>query len=161
MDLSKLHPFLVQCQINFNDHPSTFADDKMKVNFTISYLKGIALTWFKPYLIILVTPLPGFLSNYLLFCQELQGNFGPLDPTGSAESEIKNLRIKDNQCISKYLIQFNCLTTEINWGNSALQHAFYRGLLDCIKDQMAQVGKPDSLLDIKNLVQSINAHYWE
>jgi hypothetical protein len=86
----------------------------MKVNFAISYLKGIALAWFKPYLIIPITPLPGFLSNYSLFCQELQGNFGPLDLTGSAESEIKNLQMKDNQCISKYLVQFNCLATQIN-----------------------------------------------
>jgi len=86
-------PFLVQCQLNFNDHPTAFLMDSAKVNYALSFLKGIALSWFKPYLLNMehaVMP-PDFLLDYLFFCKELQENFGPLDPKGNAESLLKNL----------------------------------------------------------------------
>jgi hypothetical protein len=34
----KLHTFLVQCQLTFNDRLTTYANDRTKVNFVISYL---------------------------------------------------------------------------------------------------------------------------
>jgi len=42
-DPEKLHPFLVQCQLNFNDRLTAFSTDGAKVNYALSYLKGIAL----------------------------------------------------------------------------------------------------------------------
>src|SRR5882762_11642120 len=39
-DPTKLHTFLVQLQLSFNDRPRVFKVDQRKVNFAISYLKG-------------------------------------------------------------------------------------------------------------------------
>ena len=50
-DPAKLRKFLVQLRLSFNDHPRAFANDRNKVNFAISYLKGIALTHFENSLI--------------------------------------------------------------------------------------------------------------
>ena len=66
-ETSKLRSFLVQCQLNFADRPSTFATDRSKVNYTMSYLKGIELAWFELYY--LETPTPGvrpplFMTDY-------------------------------------------------------------------------------------------------
>ena len=47
-DTCKLQPFLVQCTLNFRNHPDTFSTDSAKVTFALSYLKGTALDWFKP-----------------------------------------------------------------------------------------------------------------
>ena len=47
MDLAKLCMFLIQLQLSFNDQPRAFTEDQQKVNFTISYLKDIALTHFE------------------------------------------------------------------------------------------------------------------
>ncbi|KAG6326280.1 hypothetical protein ID866_12809 [Astraeus odoratus] len=47
-DPKKLHEFLVQCKLNFHDRPQAFCSDVQKVSFALSFLKGIALTWFKP-----------------------------------------------------------------------------------------------------------------
>ncbi|KAG6328915.1 hypothetical protein ID866_10175 [Astraeus odoratus] len=47
-DPKKLCTFLVQCKLNFQDHPSTFKKDHPKVIFMQSYLKGMTLKWFKP-----------------------------------------------------------------------------------------------------------------
>ena len=44
----KLHTFLVQCKLNFQDRPKAFQTDCAKVVFAQSYLKGIALEWFEP-----------------------------------------------------------------------------------------------------------------
>jgi Retrotransposon gag protein len=158
----KLRSFLVQCQLNFADRPNAFAVERAKVNYAMSHLKGIALQWFEPYYLEAdvprVPPLV-FLDNYAKFCQELKTNFGPADPVGSAESELENLQMKDGQKIAKYVVTFNRLATQVRWGDNALRHSFYRGLPDRIKDQVAQVGKPDNLLGLKTLAQSIDARY--
>ncbi|KIM60845.1 hypothetical protein SCLCIDRAFT_26353 [Scleroderma citrinum Foug A] len=44
----KLHTFFIQCELNFQDRPKAFQTDRAKVTFAQSYLKGMALEWFKP-----------------------------------------------------------------------------------------------------------------
>jgi len=50
-DLRKLRTFLVQCKLNFQDRPKAFTSDRTRVTFAQSYLKGMALEWFKPNLL--------------------------------------------------------------------------------------------------------------
>src|SRR6266481_1724588 len=42
-DTQKLHTFILQCKLNFRDHSDLFQDDTMKVNYMLSYLKGMPL----------------------------------------------------------------------------------------------------------------------
>jgi Retrotransposon gag protein len=147
-----------------NDHPTAFQTDGAKVNFALSYLKGIALASFEPYLLEspeIDTYPPDFMSDYGEFCVELQNNFRPLDPKGSAESELENLAMKDNQRIVKYIVNFNPLAMQTGWVIAALRHSFYRGLLDRLKDQLVQVKKPRDLYDLKDKAQLLDARYWE
>ncbi|KIO03941.1 hypothetical protein M404DRAFT_26564 [Pisolithus tinctorius Marx 270] len=95
-DPEKLHKFLVQCELNFQDHPHTFRSDRAKVTFTQSYLKGMALAWFEPDLLnpdnydhLL------WMDNYHEFLQELTANFGPHDAIVDAIQQLKNLTMKD------------------------------------------------------------------
>ena len=69
-----------------------------------------------------------WLSDYSEFVSELRIHFGPFDPEGEAEAELENLRMRDNQRITKYLVEFNRLAARVQWGNAALQHQFYNGL---------------------------------
>ena len=48
LDLWKLKAFIVSLQLNFNDRPNAFHADTTKVNYTISFLSGVALDWFEP-----------------------------------------------------------------------------------------------------------------
>ncbi|KAG6327403.1 hypothetical protein ID866_11686, partial [Astraeus odoratus] len=81
MDPKKLHEFLIQCELNFHDRPQAFCLDSRKVSFALSFLKGIALTWFKPDLLNAIPGAePTWANDYSEFIIELTTNFGPHDP---------------------------------------------------------------------------------
>ena len=75
-------------------------------------------------------------DNYEEFVSELKTYLGALDIVGEAKSKLKNLAMKQNQHIAKYLVEFNQLAVIMGWDNHALQHQFYCGLLGCIKDEV-------------------------
>ena len=114
----KLQPFLVQCTPNFRNHPDAFTSDSDKVTFALSYLKGTVLDWFK--LSLTSGESPPWLDNYSDFVRELKNNFGPHDPEGEAEADLENLKMRNNQCIVKYLVDFNRLAAHVQWGDAAL-----------------------------------------
>jgi len=107
-DSAKLCTFLVQLRLSFNDRPRAFADDRNKINFAISYLKGIALAHFENSLIEpdLLNPL-AWSDDYEAFVSELKTYFGSTDLVGEAESKLENLSMKPTQRIAKYLVEFN------------------------------------------------------
>src|ERR1700720_2434174 len=98
MDLTKLQTFLVQLQLSFNDRLSTFANGQRKFNFAISYLKGMALAYFKTSLLEpdVLNP-PALEDDYLEFVKKLKLYFGGLDLIGKSESKIENLTMKSSQ----------------------------------------------------------------
>ncbi|KAG6326426.1 hypothetical protein ID866_12663, partial [Astraeus odoratus] len=148
-DPKKLCEFLVQCELNFRNRPQAFRLNSWKVSFALSFLKGIALTWFEPDLLnaILGTE-PAWADDYSEFVIKLTTNFGPHDPVSDAEHQLDNLSMKDGSQINKYIIEFNRLATQVcGYGEGALRHMFYNGLPDRIKDEIACVGKPPRLVD--------------
>src|SRR3979490_2070229 len=158
-DPKKLQSFLVQCGLNFRDRPDAFDSNSAKVTYVLSYLTGTALDWFEPALS--SDDEPTWLDDYPYFISKLKDNFGPHDPVGEAEANLKNLRMRDNQRVTKYVVEFNRLATRIEWGDAALRRQFYNGLPSRIKDKIARLGKPNSLLQLRLLTQSIDARYWE
>ena len=46
-DPKRLCTFLLQCKLNFQDCKDLFQDETTKVNYILSYLKGLALDCFK------------------------------------------------------------------------------------------------------------------
>ena len=151
-DTRKLQPFLVQCTLNFRNRPDTFTSNSDKVTFALSYLKGTALDWFEP--LLTSGKSPPWLNDYSNFIGELKKNFGPHDPEGKAKANLKNLKMRDNQCITKYLVDFNRLATCVQWGDTALRRQMYHRLPSCI-------GKPNTLHKLHSLAQSIDSRYWE
>jgi Retrotransposon gag protein len=75
----------------------------------------------------------------LSFCyQNLTTNFGPYDEIGDAEHELTNLRMRDNQHTSDYLVCFSRLALHCSWGELALRYRFYEGLPPQIKENSAK-----------------------
>ncbi|KIO00537.1 hypothetical protein M404DRAFT_152594 [Pisolithus tinctorius Marx 270] len=132
-DPKKLCTFFIQCELNFQDRPRAFRTDHAKVIFAQLYLKGMALEWFEPDLLGLDDPndRPLCMDSWREFILELQTTFGPHDPVADAESQLDHLYMKDNQRINKYV------------------------------DEVCQVGKPQTLHELRHLAQEIDARYWE
>ncbi|KAG6329086.1 hypothetical protein ID866_10004 [Astraeus odoratus] len=113
-----------------------------KVSFALSFLKGIALAWFEPdHLDTIPSTDLTWADDYSEFVIELTTNFGPHNPVSDAEHQLNNLSMKDGSHINKYIVEFNCLTTQVcGYGEGALHHIFYNGLPDHIKDKIAHIG---------------------
>ena len=111
-DPCKLHAFLVLCELNFQNRPKAFATDCAKVTYVQSYLRGMALEWFKPDLLNVSNPnaRPIWMDNYHQFVSELKSNFSLHDLVRDMEHQLDNLSMKEGQKINKYVIEFNCLT---------------------------------------------------
>ena len=83
------------------------------------------------------------------FILELQTNFGLHDPIRDVEHQLDHLTMTDGQQITKYIVEFNCMASQIRgYGEGALWHHFYNGLPDHIKDEISHAGKPTTLSNL-------------
>src|SRR5882724_9433353 len=155
----KLCTFILQCKLNFQDHPDLFIDDTAKVNYTLSFLKGSTLDCFEPTLLDLNEP--DWLSDLPLFIEELKTNFGTYNPVSKAEAELEGLRMHESHQATKYFIKFQQLAACVQWGEAALRRQAYNGLAKHIKDDMVHHEKPNTLSSLWKLIQAIDARYWE
>jgi len=163
-DPKKLKTFLVQCELCFQDRAKALHLDRAKVTFAQSYLKGMTLEWFKPDLLNSrdLADRPHWMDSWVHFVAKLQSTFGPHDPIADAKHQLEHLRMKDAHHVMRYIVDFNCLTSQVqDYGDGMLHCLFYSGLLDCLQDEIAQVGKPLTLHGLQALCQEINACYWE
>ena len=85
-----------------------------KVNYTLFFLKGIALDYFK---LSLMDPHanPAWSDNYNKLLSKLQMNFSPFNIEADAENELEWLKICHNQKVAKYIVSFQQLS-KVNWG---------------------------------------------
>ena len=65
-------------------------DDRKKILFILSFLKGAAISWFEP---ALMDPnnTAHWMWDFDTFILELESNFGPHDPIGDAKNLLTNL----------------------------------------------------------------------
>jgi len=124
----------------------------------------MALEWFEPDLLLSEpsTFRPLWMDSYSEFVLELQTNFGPHDPVGDAEQQLRHLSMQDDERVNKYIVDFNRLASQVRgYGDGALWHLFYLGLPDQIKDEISCAGKPLTLSGMRTKAQSIDSRYWE
>ena len=101
------------------------------------------------------------MSHFPSFVELLQLEFGLTDPEGEAEEQLDALKMRDNQKLLKYNVEFQRLATRTSWDESALCHRYYAGLPDRIKDILVLQSKLKSLVELKAAAHTINTRYWE
>ena len=144
---SKLNNFLFQCRLYFRANLVQFDTDIAKINFTMTYLTGVAQDWFEMGLNQEdQSILQDWLSDWNLFVDELHQHFGLLDPIGEVANMLDNLRMKPSDKISTYNVDFMRYASQLGWGNSVLCHRYYQGLPNRIQDPIStwEQGKPTS-----------------
>ena len=159
-DPKKLNNFVLLCGLHFRSNPSSFDDDGAKVTFALSYLRGTALEFFEPS--VLDPPEDcDWLEDWSAFVRVLRKDFGPIDPAADAEDSLDNLKMRENQRILKYNVEFNRLSILTGWKGPILKHRYYTGLAERIKDVIGQQGKPADLAELKSVAHAIDARHWE
>jgi len=159
-DPRKLNSFILQCNLYFRNN-SAYSHDSSKVTFALSYLRGVALEHFEP-AILDSDDYQDWMEDWSVFISELKTEFGPIDPVNEAAESLDNLRMRDNQKILKYNVEFTRFAKLTRWDEPALRHRYYTGLAERIKDVLSQnPNKPSSLLELRTAAHAIDARYWE
>ena len=109
----------MQCKLNFRYKPKSFQTEQLKVNYSLSFLKGTALDYFEPYLTDDPANEPTWLNDYELFVEELLINFGLYNMMANAEVELEQLIMKDNHKATKFFINFYQLTLLLQYNDKA------------------------------------------
>jgi hypothetical protein len=92
----------------------------MKVNYALSFLKGIALDYFELYLAHNPADKPTWASDYLVFMEELYLNFGPYDQVANSKIELENMVMKDNHKATWFFVGFYRIASMLQYNDSAL-----------------------------------------
>ena len=161
-DPNKLAAFLNQCYLIFADRPQDFPEDDDKIYYVRSRLRGTAQQWFEPNLYDQTPgPPPAWDGNFSAFIRELSLHFGPHDPIGDAEDNLKTCRMKHSDKISTYLVRFDSYAAITGWDDRALRSQFYDGLPSRIKDEMVHHSYVNNLNGVKLIAHRIDARYWQ
>jgi len=117
-----------------------FRLDRAKVMFAQSYLKGMTLEWFELDLLNSGNPAdrPCWMHSWVHFVAKLQSMFRPHDPIANAEHQLEHLRMKDAHHVTRYIVDFNRLASQVqDYGDGVLCRLFYSSLPDRLKDEIA------------------------
>ena len=87
--------------------------------------------------------------------------FGDPNAEATAEADLDRLHMQTNQKFADFLVEFNTLSSQVNWGDRALHHRLKHVLPDHIKDLLMLIEEPVAFNDWKCLVQNIDQWYWE
>ena len=117
----KLRAFIFQYQIYFCACEEDFQEDTDKIFFAISYLRGIALNYFEPYI---NEPDPlqdfDFLDSWSAFVQKLSNTFGSYSPEDDDEDAIVSIPFPHDGKTVSYFIQFTKYQNRIRWDDRSL-----------------------------------------
>ena len=141
----KLKSFLVSCNNAFCADPDTFHHHDKHVSYALSYLCRSAQRHFDTQLEdedeVDFIP-PNWLNDWSRFVEELREMFGDPNAEATAEAKLDALRMQTNQKFADFLVDFNMLSSQVNWGDRTLCHRLKQVLPDRIKDALVLVEEP-------------------
>ncbi|KAG6874556.1 hypothetical protein C0992_007521 [Termitomyces sp. T32_za158] len=155
----KWRTFLVQCLNTFQGKAHTYASDRARVAFALSYLQGIALDHYTA--LLRYNPHHPLLSDWQAFVQEFSEKFGVYDTITEAENNLVNLKMSPDECFTPFLVQFEKEAYETSWNYHALQYQLSKALLECIHNVLCIAPKQTSFEGLKHLVTQIDQRHWE
>jgi Ty3 transposon capsid-like protein/Zinc knuckle len=125
--------FLQQCELSFDLQPSRFPTDFHKVGFILSYLRGPAAHWARPYLMNKAHELRNDLPKFTHAIEQAYG-----DPTRRFRATIELRALKQTTTVARYSAEFQAIASHLSWNDDALCSQFYEGLVDGIKNEIAK-----------------------
>ena len=93
--------------------------------------------------------------------EELKSTFGEYDPEGTAEHNLRNLRMSTDKPCTEYLTAFAELAAKTGWNDRALCSQMYDGLPARLKDLISREGKPRTTKEMRAMIQLFDQRHWE
>ena len=136
-------------------------DDKVKITYAVSWLKGTAQRWYEPNLSLNEHDLPQFALHWDTFKDTLKAMFGEPNPVNLATQKLNNLHMLNHHHITKYNIDFNEHSTITGFGKWAPYAKYYKGLAPRIKDSLVNTGWATMLAALHAQAINLDLQYWE
>lgn len=163
-DRKELLPFLTKCQLKFEGQPSRFQNERSKVLYAGTRLEGAAFNWFQPYIKLWPADTPSELAptdirDWKSFQRSLTRVYGDPNLAATAERELRRLR--QTTSVADYAAKFESHKQYLSWNDMAFRDQFYLNLKDDVKDEIAPLGKPETLHDLKELAIRLDSRLEE
>jgi len=156
-----LRVFIFQYQIYFRACEDKFVADSKKIYFAISYLRGIALDYFKPYINEpnLLQSLD-FLEDWSAFIQKMSNIFESYSLEDNNEDAIIAIPFPADEKTVNYFIHFAKYQNQIRWDDCSLQKMVKDTLPSRISDELCFSREDLSIFEgLKRAVMRIDSNY--
>jgi hypothetical protein len=151
---SKFRNFRGQVKLWLHLHDGYIKTEQDKILVVGTLLKGPAFAWFETRV---RDKIPW--ETYVEFENNLQLVYGDSDELATAERSLTRLR-QTTSC-SQYVSEFVQIASYLSWDDKALSFAFYKGLKDSVKDELARVERITSLPALMETATKIDNRLYE
>ncbi|KAL0152480.1 hypothetical protein M9458_052203, partial [Cirrhinus mrigala] len=131
---------LTNLSLLFEFQPARYPTERSRIALLISLLTGQAAEWAAA-----VLKANGIAAHsYTEFTNQLRAAFQHPESEVEVDSRLYHLR-QGERSVSKYTMDFRTLAVQTTWSDAALRTAFYEGLSNRLKDELAVRELPATL----------------
>lgn len=146
--------FISHLRLYFGAFPLTFAEDREKIRFALSYLTDAAQRYFLPFADKLDLPMderPEQIRTFESFSKSLTSTFGIHNSDIWAETQLRTLR--QTSSAVEYTAKFRTFMGMTAWNDAALCAQYVLGLKDSIVSKLAE---NERILEFERLVKRVH-----
>jgi hypothetical protein len=164
-----LKTFLTNMDLYCRFNAASFATEQDKILAAGMHMKGKAAAWLQPLTEDYLQNVDSIseckvdtkrvFKDWQSFKNAITLMFGEVDEEQQAERAIS--MIKQKGSANRYTTEFKQLQSKIDWDDAPLKTAYYNGLKENIKDEIAHNDRPDTLKDMIELAVRIDNRLYE
>jgi hypothetical protein len=156
-DKKAANTFLTHLQLHFLATPHLFPDDRSKVLFASTYLRGPAFAWIEPHFLKKDDPI---IQSWDAFQEAFLSSLGDPDRERTLTRDLQTL--VQTGSAAAYTTEFFRLSAFLGWNDQALQAQYYSGLKPEVKDALALSDKTlKTVQDLANFAIRIDNRLFE
>lgn len=145
-DFGSCQAFLTQVSLVFELQPQSYASDRARIAYLISLLTGPAREWGAA----IWERQSVVCDSYVAFIHEMKKTFDHPVKGRDAGNRLCSIR-QGARSVAEFALDFRTLAEESGWNEEALLGAFYKGLNENLKDELAardDVSTLDKLIEL-------------